>query len=62
MTSMQIINLWKAGYSKLKMYQLEYEDTLRNPALKYLTKKEKRRIAYQYVDDTLLQAYKSRKI
>lgn len=57
MTYEQIVELWKCGYSKMYMYELEYLDLKNNSYYKNSSKLKLQKQARMNVDSTIKSAY-----
>ena len=57
MTENQIIKLWKLGYSKRYIHNLEYDDMKRDFKLRELTAKEMKHKSLKKVERVLLNEY-----
>lgn len=57
MTYEQIVNLWKAGYSKMYMYELEYLELKKNSVMKNKSKLKLQKQARLNVDSTIKSEY-----
>lgn len=57
MTYEQIVELWKAGYSKMYMYELEYIDLKKNGFFKNSSKLKLQKQARTNVNSTLKSEY-----
>lgn len=55
----QIVELWKAGYSKKHIIDMEYH-SLKATGYKRETAKQLKEIAYKNVENTLLFEYRTR--
>ena len=62
MTDNQIITLWKAGYSKRYIHNLEYDDMKRDFRFKELTAKEMKHKSLNRVENVLLKEYYKTKV
>lgn len=53
MTYDQIVKLWKAGYSKLYLYEFEYNDLRKNSFFEKYTNEKLKERARKNIDSTL---------
>ena len=56
----QIVALWKTGYSKKYIIDMEYHSLKASGFYKRETTKQLKQLAYKNVEDTLLSEYRTR--